>query len=208
MEELRSTEILDREIQADARRKVEAILKKAETEAEKIKSGVAERVEASKKEKEAFYAKKLNIAENDMKATIPLEKERFAVTFVQKEMISNINAYLKSLPVEKRIELVLKSVSSDMLKDKQLNAYVYGFDSATVQKKLKAELGSNLLKCEKTEFGKYVLEEEIGLEANEGIILETEDKAFRVRLTMVQVINSLLDKNRKELSNALFGGNL
>ncbi|MCQ2575716.1 MAG: hypothetical protein MJ162_03160 [Treponema sp.] len=208
MEELRSTDILDKEIQADARRKAESILKKADEEAEKIKKGVAERVEASKKEKEAFYAKKLASVEKDMNATIPLEKERFAVTFIQKEMIANINAYLKSLPVQKRIELVFKAFDKNLLSEKKLNAYVYGFDLSEVQKKLKDEIGSNLLKCEKTDFGKYVLEDEIGLECNEGIILETEDKTFRVRLTMVQIINNLLDKNRMELSNALFGGNL
>ena len=40
MQELRSTEILDKEIEADARRKAEAILKKADEECVQIMEGV------------------------------------------------------------------------------------------------------------------------------------------------------------------------
>ena len=48
------------------------------------------------------------------------------------------------------------------------------------------------------------------IENNEGIILEAEDKSVRCRLTLVEVINHILDKNRSELSDCLFsnvGGN-
>ena len=45
MEELRSTEILEKEIQSDARRKAEKILKNADADCEKILSSVETRFE-------------------------------------------------------------------------------------------------------------------------------------------------------------------
>ena len=207
MEELRSTEILDKEIQADARKKAESILKNADAECEKIKSEISQRVEESKQEKEAFFNKKLIAAENDLNASLPLEKQRFAVSYLNEQVMNAINEYLKVLPEEKHIELVLKQIdlAGEKLKDKKLNAFIYGFDFDVMKKALIKKLGSNLLKCEKTEFGKYVMEDEIGLEQNEGVFLEAEDKTFRCRFTMIQIINNLLDKNRADLSDTLFG---
>ena len=62
------------------------------------------------------------------------------------------------------------------------------------------------MKCEETKFGKIVLEDDYDLEKPEGILLESEDKSFRVRLTLSEIIGQLLDKNREELSDALFRG--
>ena len=62
------------------------------------------------------------------------------------------------------------------------------------------------LKILLTEFGKEIVEDEIGLENNEGIILESKDKTFRSRMTMTEVVSGLLDNNRAELAEALLGG--
>ena len=206
MEELRSTEILDKEIQADARQKVETILKSAEEECKKLKEGVAERVENAKNDKKAYFDKKLKAAERDMDAALPLEKSRFKVSFIESQIMQSVNEYLKALPVEKHIELLLSGIDeeSELIADKKLNAFVYGLELKTVKAALSKKIGSNLLSCEKTEFCKYVLEDEIGLENNEGIILETEDKTFRCRLTLVQIFSRLFDKYRAEFASALF----
>ncbi len=50
MEELRSTEILDKEIRSDARKKAERILSKAEVDCQMILAEVDDRVENAKKE--------------------------------------------------------------------------------------------------------------------------------------------------------------
>lgn len=208
MQELRSTDILDKEIKADALRKAESILARAEEECQQILNSVDEKIEAACLEKKEFYAKKVADYERDFQASIPLEKQRFEVNFVQNAVISSINAYLEGLSEEKRLELVTKNFDFSM--DKVFNAYVYGFDSAAVEKFLSKKLGKKLASCQKTDFGKIIIEDDIGLENNEGIILEAEDKSVRCRLTLVEVINHILDKNRSELSDCLFsnvGGN-
>ena len=53
MEELRSTEILDKEIEADARKKAAKIVAKAESEAKSIIEGVDDRVKKAVEEKSA-----------------------------------------------------------------------------------------------------------------------------------------------------------
>ena len=59
MEELRSTEILDREIQSDARKKAENILKKADKSCEEILNSVEKTIEEARKTKEDFYNKRI-----------------------------------------------------------------------------------------------------------------------------------------------------
>lgn len=206
MNELRSTEILDKEIHADAVKKAEKLLQKADAECQEILKSVDGQIEKASAERDEFYAKKIAAFEKDQNASIPLEKERFEVSFVQNAVCKKINEYLNTLSEEKKISLVLNQFdfNSDAVKDKKINAYVYGFNLETIKKELNAKLGKNLSKCEKTEFGKISIEAEI-LENPEGIILESEDKAFRLRLTLSEVISKLLDTNRAALCEALFG---
>ena len=81
MEELRSTEILDKEIQEDARKKADKIVKNSQKEAQNIIDGVSGRIETAKQEKEKLYAEKLTRFERDTNASLPLEKQRFLVSF-------------------------------------------------------------------------------------------------------------------------------
>lgn len=208
MQELRSTEILDNEIQEDARKKAEKILKKADAECQQLLDSVGADVEKAKAEKQAFFDKKIEALAKDQDASLPLEKQRFEVSFIQNAICNNINDYLTSLSEEKRIELVMQQFNEDILNTKKINAFVYGFDKEKVEKILSKKLGKNLLSCEKTIFGKQVIEDDCGLELKEGIILEAEDLSFRCRLTISEVISKILDKNRIELANTLFGENI
>ena len=201
MQELRSTDILDKEIQADARKKAERMLAKADADCEKLIASVDADIENAKAEKQQFFAHKLEAFEKDRMAVVPLEKERFKVSFIQ-----NINKYLEGLSEEKRLALVARDF--DFKTDRRLNAYVYGFSVAGAKKFLSDKLGSKLAEVSETKFGKTALEEEIGLEKPQGIILESEDKNFRCRLTLSEVIAKLLDTNRAELSSTLFGGEI
>lgn len=204
MQELRSTEILDKEIQSDARKKAEKILKQADAECMEIANSVETDIQKVKAEKQEFYNKKITAFKNDQNASMPLEKERFKVGYISETIFKYINEYLKNLSEDKRIELVAKNF--DFNTEKKFTAYVYGFDVKKAQAFLSKRLGSKLLNCEQTKFGKIIVEEDYGIENHEGIVLESEDKLFRARLTVSEIVGQLLDKNRIELSDALFGG--
>ena len=205
MQELRSTAILNNEILEDARKKAEKILKKADAECQQLIDSVTQNVDKAISEKQIFFDKKIELFAKDENASLPLEKQRFEVSFIQKAICNNINDYLKSLTQEKRIELVMKQFDENILKTKKVKAFVYGFDMEEVKKQLSKRLGTNLLSCEKTIFGKMVIEDDFGLEIKEGIILETEDMNFRCRLTISEIISKILDNDRIELANTLFG---
>ena len=140
MQELRSTDILDKEIEADARRKAEAILKRADKECEEIIASVQNRINVARQEKEEFYSKKLDAFEKDLKASGPLEKQRFQVSFIQEQVITAINKYLAELKEEERLALVTDRFDFSVCKDKKINAYVYGFNFDAAQKILKVSL--------------------------------------------------------------------
>ncbi|MCQ2578565.1 MAG: hypothetical protein MJ176_08555 [Treponema sp.] len=207
MEELRSTEILDKEIQVSARKKAERILAKADEDCKSLESQVAERVEKAKNEVEALFAHKLEAIKKDSEASIPLEKQRLLVSFIQNEIVTNINDYLVALGEDKRIELVLKNageVLPRLSEGTKVNAFVYGFDSKKAEKALKKLLATNLSKVEETVFGKAALEES-AIDLKEGIILVSEDSKLKMRFTLCEVVNAVLDKYREEMKDALFG---
>ena len=206
MQELRSTDILDKEIQADARKKAGRMLEKADAECAALIESVDSDIEKAVKDKQVFFARRLEAFEKDRMAAVPLEKERFVVSFIQKSITDNINKYLEGLTEAKRLELASRNF--DFKTDLKLNAYVYGFSVDEAKKFLSNKLGDKLLSCKETKFSARVLEDDLGLTKPEGIILESEDGNFRCRLTLTEVLTRLLDVNRAELSNSLFGGNL
>ena len=206
MQELRSTDILDKEIQADARKKAERMLAKTDSECEKLIASVESDIEKAAEEKQQFFAHKLEAFEKDRMAVVPLEKERFKVSFIQDAVIQNINKYLEALSEEKKLDLVAHDF--DFKTERSLNAFVYGFSLSDAKKFLSDKMGSKLLSVKETKFGAEILEEDIGLAKPEGIILESEDNNFRCRLTLNEVIEKLLDTNRADLSATLFGGDL
>lgn len=208
MEEFRSTEILDKEIQADARKKAEKILAKADVDCALLLEEVSGRIEKAKKELEDKYALKIAAFEKDLSATLPLEKERFLVSFIQSSIEKAIDAYLAKLSDEEKIDLVLKkSVKiEDVLKSKKLNALYYGFQESLVKKTVGKKF--DLISVKETEFNKMIIENDLGITDRKGIILESEDKAIRVRMTLSEVISQIQDKYRAELYSALFGERL
>ena len=206
MQELRSTDILDKEIQADARKKAGRMLEKADQECAALVASVDSDIEKAVNDKKAFFAHRLEAFEKDRMAAVPLEKERFVVSFIQNSITENINKYLEGLSEAKRLELASRNF--DFKTDLKLNAYVYGFSLNEAKSFLSKKLGNKLLDCKETKFSARVLEDDLGLTKPEGIILESEDGNFRCRLTLTEVLARLLDTNRAELANSLFGGNL
>lgn len=189
-------------------KKAEKILAKADVDCALLLEEVSGRIEKAKKELEDKYSLKITAFEKDLSATLPLEKERFLVSFIQSSIEKAINAYLAKLSDEEKIDLVLKkSVKiEDVLKSKKLNALYYGFQESLVKKTVGKKF--NLISVKETEFNKMIIENDLGITDRKGIILESEDKAIRVRMTLSEVISQIQDKYRAELYSALFGERL
>ena len=207
MEELRSTEVLDKEIETDARKKAERILAKADSDGKALVADVARRVETLKEEKTAEYQKKTESYQADRDAVVPLEKERFLVSFMESAIIKAIDSYLDALGEEKRIALAVRrwNAYKAVVASQKVNALVFGFDAARAEAALK-KAGVPLVSCTSVAYEKSGDEGIDGLTFKEGIILETEDTMIRCRLTLSQIVGELETEHRAELAKALFGG--
>ncbi|QSI04973.1 hypothetical protein [Treponema pedis] len=112
MEELRSTEILDKEIKEDARKKAERILKNADAEAQNILNAVPLRIKNIKKEKASFYAKKAELYKIDAEAAVPLEKLRKKISYIDTEIQKALENYFEKIGEEARLKIILSFVNN------------------------------------------------------------------------------------------------
>lgn len=209
MEELRSTEILDKEIEADARKKAEKVIAKAEEDAKAILDAVSGRVAEASKQKKEFYDEKFVRFQKNIEAAIPLERERFLASFYADSVSKAFNEYLKNLGEKKRLELAAKKLENlpKNILDKKMDVHVFGFKTDDVSALLKKHV-NNLSKIDEVPFEKSGEETCFGNDFHEGFILEDEEKTFRVRLTVDQFVREIKDKYSYELAAALFGGRL
>ncbi|MDE5897857.1 MAG: V-type ATP synthase subunit E [Treponemataceae bacterium] len=208
MEELRSTEILDKEIQADARKKAERILAKAEADSKNLIASVPARIAQVREEQQAKYGERISAYEREQDASLPLEQERFLVSFIQSAMDDATNRYLESMSEAERLNLALRQMKQfeNNLKSKKFNVFVYGFQQELVKKALDKKV--DVVSYEATEFNKMIVEDDCGITNKEGVILEAVDKSVRCRFTIPEVVSQLQSRCRAELYGALFDGRL
>lgn len=221
MEELRSTEILDREIQEDARKKAEKILKDADAQSERILADTSFRVEKIRKEKETFYARKIELAMRDIEAAEPLEKERFLVSFEDGAVSNAIENYMANLSEDKKLALLkgllehYKTILFEKTNDIKVHIKTTGFEPVKLEKLVCDTLGkkavlscSELSEIEAREIYAHSHEIFMGKGKLEGMILTTEDGKIRCRVTLSVIIENLMDKYSSELATTLFCGRL
>lgn len=227
MQELRSTQVLDNEILNDARKKAQSILEKCDFDCKQLLERVDDDLLSAKEKKQEFYDKKIELHKRDLANTIPLEKERFKVSYIQKALFEQFDEYLSTLSEEQKIEILFRkfdvenwinqsnenvgngNIKSDDKKDtksSQFTAFVYGLNVQSTQKYLSQKLGKKLQNVEQTEFRKIANEEDYKLKNCYGIILETLDKGVKIRLTINEICEYLFDTYRSELATSLFGG--
>ena len=210
MEELRSTDILDKEIQDDARKKAEKILKNADAQGQQILADVETRLESAKKDIESYYSQKAAQFKKDLDSSLPLEKSRFLVSYISSSVASAINDYLKTISQEKRIQLVLTMLNrfESLTDGKSFEAAVYGFNLDLAKNELNKNNKLHISSFLATEFAKTGEVAVDGIEIHEGIILVSDDKVVKIRLTLEELFSELIDKYRNELAVTLFGGRL
>jgi ATP synthase (E/31 kDa) subunit. len=210
MEELHSTAVLDDEIRTDARKKAERILAKAEADSKTLLEGVQARLAEAEKNASDAAQKRTALYEKNINASLPLEKQRYLVSYIHTAVVDQINAYLASLSEEKKLDCIKTLVerAKTVLGEKDVSALVVGLDVGKTEAMLKKELGARLTGCKKAEPVIFQDDAVPGIEKREGVLLTTGDKKVACRLTMDEKIQEILDANNFELSSTLFGGRL
>lgn len=207
MQELHSSAALDEEIRLDARRKAEDILKTADEECIRLNEGVMLRVEDAVRQAEQSAKERLAVYEKNVNASLPLEKQRYSVTFIKDSVLKEINEYLKALSEEKKLAVISKMFEKTKyaLTGKTVNAKVVNIDFEKAKSILESDKSITLASCEKAD-SKILEDEKLeGLEKREGILLTADDGSVTVRLTFDEKIKQILEEKNYELSTALFG---
>ena len=203
MEELRSTEILDKEIQEDARRKANRILNNGVLECEKILEDVNNRFERDANLIRSEYEKKINDYKINKEASIPLEQQRFLVDFENNSIDLAINQFLEKLSDNENLEIIKKMIEkyAFAFNEKKVNVEFYGFSKDEITKVVNSVLSTEKILSVKE------VEDKMSKDFR-GCIITSEDLKTKCRATLEEKIAEIKEQYTEDLALALFGGRL
>lgn len=181
MEELRSTDVLDREIEIDAKKKADRILQRAREEEEKILSEVDERVEESYKHAKAEYESRILQRQKNAEAYIPLEKERFLVSYYDRKVNTALNNFFDSMSEDEFDALLASRLLQyeSALADKKLNVSFFGLEKKSAEK-IMGGFAKNVSAFDKIEFSQSREEACPGNEKHAGLLICDKENTFTV----------------------------
>ena len=195
MEELVSTEALEREMLEDARRKAERILRGADEEARRISDSVGRRGEEAAAELERGYAERSARYRADAMARLPLEQARLRASYVDARLREALGAFLAALP-EARVAGMARArlaAARDYLDGKELRIRRRSLSEAAARRAVASALpGARISACL----------EDPGLGAA-GLVAEAADGSAILRATVDLAAELLLLERRGELAEAL-----
>ncbi|MEL3913484.1 hypothetical protein [Treponema pedis] len=204
MEELRSTEILDKEIKEDARKKAERILKNADAEAQNILNAVPLRIKNIKKEKASFYAKKAELYKIDAEAAVPLEKLRKKISYIDTEIQKALENYFEKIGEEARLKIILSFVNNfkNFIKDFPVKVKFSNYS----KEKIQSLIEENFKDFKVKEYQELSPAEAELTGLKDGIFIEDCNNTFVCKASIDEAKSRLLNEKRAELKEALFGG--
>lgn len=206
MEELRSTEILDREILEDSRRKAEKILKTSEAECRSIFDDVALRVKKIREEKSREYEKKAEAYRKDSASAVPLEKQRRIVSFVEASVTQALTDWFSSIGSDRRLALYINMLKKyrDVFNPSSMTVQYAGYTEQAVRTVLASVFDDSVTvtvtPVTTTDIDKYGF--------TDGLYLESADRSVVCRATREELFEDLMSSKRQELALALMGGRL
>jgi vacuolar-type H+-ATPase subunit E/Vma4 len=209
MEELQSTEVLDREILEDARRKAQRILKTADEEAAASGTVWEKKTEKALAELNRRFEERLESGRVEIMAHLPLDRRRLALERIDRLLHEAANSYLEGLDREKLLGILARELCEraaeieegegrDPARTKPALNVIYRFLSREEAEGLlsKAFPGSTF---DAGEGGAAYLH----TGSFPGIVADSG--AVRISVSADAVVETLLSEKRGELAAALLG---
>ncbi|MDA8425387.1 MAG: V-type ATP synthase subunit E [Treponema sp.] len=197
MEEIASTDNIQKEILDDARKKAEYLLRQADAEVSRIAAeGEAEARHAS----EAIVAAGTSRAQREREellARVPLEKGRYRTQSVDRALRGALERFMGGLGQERVVAL-----SARLLRNAA--PLLAGKDVTLRYRGLAPESAAGAFAESVPRAGRCSLLEDDGLCAA-GMVVEASGGDLVVRATMDLVEEELADRHRGELAEALYG---
>jgi len=202
MEELQSTDNLDKEILEDARKKAHKILKAADDNIKTKTADWEKKLTVTLGELEEKYAKNSKSITEEIMAVLPIDKQRARAKKVEELLNSAVESWYSRLD-RKRVLGFLQAELSKRLAScggfsgaDGINAQIHKVEQAEAEAILKAVLPGKTYNIERTQ----------STAAYPHIILE--NKEVRIYASIGKAVDFILGEKREELIAALLGDTL
>jgi vacuolar-type H+-ATPase subunit E/Vma4 len=200
MEELQTTEILDREILEDARKKAYRILKTAD-ETVKTKAGEWEKkISATVDDLRQKYEEQRALAAAEIMARLPMDKRRAKAEKIESLFRQAVDAWYAGLGREQVLAILKQELTERLAECEEFSAgtegpraLVHKLDRSEAESVLKAALGGKA--CGIEEASSAALYPELIL----------ENSRVRITASIQKTVDFFLHEKRAELATALLG---
>jgi len=205
MEELQSTEILDREIIEEARKKASRILKQAEESIKAQNEKWEKKLNDSLTELEIKYSGQKEHAKKSIMARLSIDKQRLKIEKTEELLNTAVESWYKTLESGKKQELLVNELKkqlefcNDFLEKEAVSVQTEGLDQNEAESIIKSINESSFLNISISPL--TVLN--ASLSGFPSITLETAD--VRITASLKNTVDFLLQEKRGELLSALAG---
>jgi V/A-type H+/Na+-transporting ATPase subunit E len=203
MEELNSTEILDREILEDARKKAARILKTADDTIHAKTSEWEKKTQEAILELEKKYNGQREEASVNIMARLPVDKLRNKAEKIENILQSAVKAWYESLSRQRIIEILTNeftkrlAVCAEFADSNKKRVFYNALDRKEAEQVIK-----NASSSTSKNWADYSIEESFS-DGLPSITLETDD--IRIIASIQKTVDLLLQEKRIELVEALVG---
>jgi len=201
MEELQSTDNLDKEILDDARKKAHKILKTADDTIKSKTTDWEKKLTVTLGELEEKYAKNSKSITDEIMAVLPIDKQRARARKIEELLNSAVESWYVRLNRKRVLDFLQAELSKRLAScggfsaSDGINAYIHKLEQAEAEAILKAVLPGKTYNIEKTQ----------STAAYPQIILE--NKEVRIYASIGKAVEFILGEKREELIAALLGEN-
>jgi V/A-type H+-transporting ATPase subunit E len=197
MEEIVTTEPLEKEILSDARKKAERILKDSGAEAESARRSGQERTQKALEALASDYGSKAKRYRDESLARLPLEKARIKAAHVDALLERAMGAYLASIGGAERDKLLLDLLSrgASLVGASPVSVRYCGLGRAEAEALVSRAFPKSHIAS---------ISEDASL-GSAGLVAATEDGSLCARATLDLIGERLLDEDRGELAKTLCG---
>jgi len=206
MEVLNSTDVIGEEIKEEARKKAERVLSAANIEIERLRCEGDKKLAKLKSELDSLYKEKIKKYKDSVFITLPLQKWKKRMFFMETELNNALENYFTSLDVEKRLTIIkamLEKFKSIILNKSIIVKYSKFEKSAVLKLVMDSFTECTIKECKEATKSEMNL---IGV--FEGIIIEDVENTFICKAGIEQAKKDVFDKIKDEARKALFGGAL
>ncbi|MDR0708480.1 MAG: V-type ATP synthase subunit E [Spirochaetaceae bacterium] len=209
MEELQSTEVLDREILEDARRKAQRILKAVDEDAAASDKRWEKKTQKALAELNRRFEERLEMGRAEIMAHLPLDRRRLALERIDRLLREAAASYLKGLDREKLLGILARELRerSAELEDGETGDSAQGRpELKVIYRFLSREEAEGLLKGAFPDGGFRVEEGDAAyLRAGNFPGIVADSGTVRVSVSADAAVETLLSEKRGELAAALLG---